>query len=155
MTTYPNSEFNIKIEAQKYKQEGDLAYKYAPFKNLQVSEDDPIKNLKKGQLIDLSTTDLNFKLSHPVDIQVQPSYDGTVNLILNDDINPPRIVNSRFTVTEDKRFKIIDRNGDNDTNIYSTNTFDLETRLFRNSNHIPFIDFLGLQEGGSLKSGTY
>ena len=39
-----------------------------------------------GAIIDLDTENLNFDLDHPVDIEVQPSYDGSVNLILNDDI---------------------------------------------------------------------
>ena len=46
-------------------------------------------------------------LEHPVNIECQPSYDGTVNLILNDDLNPPKIINTRFTKLEDNKFKII------------------------------------------------
>jgi hypothetical protein len=65
------------------------------------------------------------------------------------------LINSRFTVTEDKRYKIIDRKGDNDTNIYDEDNVDLETRLFKNYNKIPYIDFEGLQEGGNLVSGVY
>ena len=30
---------------------------------------------------------LNFNLEHPVDIQCQESYDGSVNLVLNDGYN--------------------------------------------------------------------
>jgi hypothetical protein len=33
-----------------------------------------------------------------VDIEVQPSYDGSVNLILNDGYNIPRLINSGFSV---------------------------------------------------------
>ena len=145
-TNYPETSFTIDLKVEQQKQEGDLAYQYNAFRNLQ---DD------NGKLTSLNTKELNFKLSNPVDIQVQPSYDGTVNLILNDDVNPPRLINSRFTVTEDKRFKIIDRNGDNDTNVYKKELFDSQTRLFKNSLNIPYIDFLGLQEGGNLKAGTY
>ena len=146
MAEYPQVDLTVKVNVEKFKQEGDLAYKYAPFRNMQLPD---------GSLTNLNTKDLNFKLTNPVNIDVQPSYDGTVNLILNDDVNPPRIINSRFTTIEDKRFKIIDRNGDNDTNIYSADKFDLETRLFKNSHSIPYIDFLGLQEGGNLKAGNY
>lgn len=143
---YPDYKVNCAVHAQIYDQEGDLAYKYNPFRNVQASD---------GKLKDFETKDLNFKLTHPVTIDVQPSYDGSVNLILNDDLNPPRIVNSRFTVVEDKRFNIIDRKGDNDTNIYHEERIDLDTRLFKNSNSIPYIDFHGLQEGGNLKAGNY
>ena len=51
-----------------------------------------------NELVDFTTPDLNFDLNHPVDIEVQESYDGSVNLILNDDLNNPRIINSRFTL---------------------------------------------------------
>jgi hypothetical protein len=30
---------------------------------------------------------------------IQPSYDGSVNVILNDGLNQPRMINSRFSVT--------------------------------------------------------
>jgi len=37
-------------------------------------------------------------MEHPVDILIQDAYDGAVNLLLNDDKNPPRLINSRFSV---------------------------------------------------------
>jgi len=37
-------------------------------------------------------------MEHPVDIIPQESYDGSVNLILNDGKNVPRLINSRFAV---------------------------------------------------------
>lgn len=126
--------------------EGDLAYEYSPFMNLQ-SED--------GQLNPFRTKVLNFDLEHPIDISIQPSYDGTVNLILNDDKNPPRLINSRFTVTENKTFKIIDRFGDNDTNIYKEEYLDINTKLFKTTNTISKVSFEGLNEGGQLRCGNY
>jgi hypothetical protein len=45
-----------------------------------------------------SNLGLNFDLSHPVDIIPQVSYDGSVNLVLNDDKSRPRLINSRFSV---------------------------------------------------------
>ena len=64
---------------------------------------------KAGSLIDLDTDKLNFDINHPVDITVQPSYDGSVNLILNDDKNIPRLINSRFSVREKGTYEIVDR----------------------------------------------
>lgn len=126
--------------------EGDLAYEYNPFMNLQT---------KEGELRPFRTKVLNFDLQHPIDMTIQPSYDGTVNLILNDDKNPPRLINSRFTVTENKTFKIIDRFGDNDTNVYKEEFLDINTKLFKTTNKISKISFLGLSEGGQLKCGNY
>ena len=155
---YPRIDLSLKMRAKVYSQEGDLGYVYSPFKNIQISKDYEDSNgiqFKQGQLINFKTNKLGFNLKNPIDIQVQPSYDGTVNLILNDDLNPPRIINSRFTTVEDKRFKIIDRKGDTDTNIYSDENVDLETRLFKNYNKVPYVQFLGLQEGGNLLTGNY
>jgi hypothetical protein len=154
---YPEFDLEVKVVAKTYKQEGDLDYIYQPFRNIQISKDYEANGLKykKGQLVDFRTDQLNFSLENPIDMQIQPSYDGTVNLILNDDLNPPRIINSRFTVTEDKTFKIIDRKGENDTNIYEQDNVDLETRLFKNYNVVPYVEFNGLQEGGALKAGNY
>lgn len=86
---------------------------------------------------------------------IQPSYDGSVNVILNDDKNPPRLINSRFTVTENKTYKRIDRKGTNDTNIYKEKYLDINTRLFKTTNKIPYIKFTGLSEGGNLSCGNY
>jgi hypothetical protein len=40
---------------------------------------------------------LSFDINHPVDILPQWSYDGSVNLIINDGKNIPRLINSRFS----------------------------------------------------------
>jgi hypothetical protein len=41
-----------------------------------------------------------------------------VNLIINDGINIPRLINSRFSATGKNTYEIVDRKGNNDTNIY-------------------------------------
>jgi hypothetical protein len=63
-----------------------------------------------------------------------------VNLIINDDKNPPRIINTRFSKIENNRFKIINRNQTSQSNIYNINNIDVETRLIRTSNSFPTID---------------
>ena len=108
-----------------------------------------------GELVDFITNELSFDLSHPVDIVPQYSYDGSVNLILNDGLNIPRLINSRFTVTGKNTYKIIDRKGDNDTNIYDQgNQFDVDTSLFKNVNKIPKLEYLGTANG-NMKIGNY
>ena len=108
-----------------------------------------------GELVDFITNELSFDLSHPVNILPQYSYDGSVNLILNDGLNIPRLINSRFTVTGRNTYKIIDRKGDNDTNIYDQGEqFDVDTSLFKNVNKIPKLEYLGTS-GGNLKIGNY
>ena len=102
---------------------------------------------RAGSLIDLETEDLNFDLNHPVEIEVQPSYDGSVNLILNDDKNIPKLINSRFSVREKNTYEIVDRIGENDTNIYNSSTFDKDTSLYYQYEKNPQIQFLGLVDG--------
>ena len=131
---------------KKMEMEGPLAYEYNPFFNIQKDS---------GELVPFNTEELKFDLNHPVDMTIQPSYDGSVNVILNDDKNPPRLINSRFTVTENKTYKRIDRKGTNDTNIYKQKHLEINTRLFKTTNKIPYIKFNGLSEGGNLSCGTY
>lgn len=108
-----------------------------------------------GELVDFITNELSFDISHPVEILPQHSYDGSVNLILNDGINIPRLINSRFTVTGRNTYKVIDRKGDNDTNIYDQGKqFDVDTSLFKNVNKIPKLEYLGTYSG-NMKIGNY
>ena len=109
---------------------------------------------KAGSLIDMDTEQLNFDLKHPVDIEVQPSYDGSVNLILNDDKNIPRLINSRFSPREKNTYEIVDRIGENDTNIYNSKTFDKDTSLYFQYESNPTITYLGFIKG-VLPVGQY
>jgi len=79
-----------KLLVKKYKQQGDIAWEYNALRNLKDASGS-IKNFT----IDNTKSGFNINLENPIDIECQPSYDGTVNLIINDDINPPRIINSR------------------------------------------------------------
>ena len=110
---------------------------------------------ESGELVDFITDELSFNLSHPVEILPQYSYDGSVNLILNDGLNIPRLINSRFTVTGKNTYKVVDRKGDNDTNIYDQGEqFDVDTSLFKNVNKIPKVEYLGTTNG-NMSVGNY
>lgn len=137
-----------KLWIRKFKKEGDLAYEYNPLQNILDSEN-KIKDFR------IPIDKLGIDLNHPIDIQCQQSYDGTVNLILNDDKNPPRIINSRFTTLENGKYKIITRNQLNQTNLYNESKVDSQTRLFRNVNKIPVIDLKRINYYGQLKAGNY
>ena len=137
----------MKFTLYKYPNEGDLTHTYSPLMNLVD------KDYKIGKF-----TVENFKmgdLEHPVNIECQPSYDGTVNLILNDDLNPPKIINTRFTKLEDNKFKIIKRNQAQQTNLYKVDNIDEHTRLIKSSELIPIIDLDSVANLGSLKGGMY
>lgn len=127
--------------------EGDLNHTYSALQNLQLDD----KTIGGFTV----TNKLNLSLNHPINIECQPSYDGTVNLILNDDLNPPRIINTRFSKIENNRYKIINRNQTVQSNIYTLDNVALETRLFRTTSTFPAIEFTYLQHGGQLKGGNY
>ena len=111
---------------------------------------------EKGELVDFISDELNFSLDHPVHIVPQYSYDGSVNLIINDGINVPRLINSRFSATGRNTYEIVDRKGNNDTNIYDQGEqFDIDTSLYKRVIKIPKIDFKGVSSGGNLRVGNY
>lgn len=122
---------------------------------LTSSDEQPILR-EKGELVDFISDELNFSLNHPVHIVPQYSYDGSVNLIINDGINVPRLINSRFSATGKNTYEIVDRKGNNDTNIYDQGEqFDIDTSLYKRVIKIPKIDFKGVSAGGNLRVGNY
>ena len=137
---------NTTLEVKKYKERGDLAHEYNPLEN---------KKNSVNKLTEFTTTELNVDLQHPINIECQESYDGTVNLILNDDINPPRIINTRFTVLEDNQYKIINRNQLEQSNVYKDGIIDRQTRLFRNLKVLPQVKLRKVTQYGQLMCGNY
>ncbi len=125
------------------------------WKNVPDIEQDPILR-EKGELIDFVTDEFKFSINNPVNILPQPSYDGSVNLILNDGLNEPKMINSRFSPTGKNTYQIIDRKGNNDTNIYDRGEqFDIDTSLYKKVINIPKLKFKGLSAGGNMKIGNY
>lgn len=149
--TFPSPQYNINSEGilANDKNEDDngndrskLINKYQPLYNLYKGKDnngigiDPkqekdIENL----LFPMRTTHFNFDLEHPVDIELQVSYDDSVNIILNDGKNIPRLINSRFAVQKDGTWKIPDRHKNTD-NVYKVNAnYKLDTDEAKYSNY--------------------
>jgi len=132
---------------------GTLLYEYAPFYNLlNPSATVPEKSLLPLRL-DADVAKVN--IDHPIAITTEVSYDDSVNIIVTDDVNPPKIINSRFYLTSSTEYKIADRHGNLDTNIYSADNFKIEASLIKNTNKITTIDFLGIKDGGNMKVGNY
>ena len=67
------------------------------------TETDPVL-VEAGELTDFETDELQFDLNHPVEILPQYSYDNSVNLIINDGKNKPRLINSRFSATARNKY---------------------------------------------------
>ena len=136
------------LKLKTYKQEGDLGTEYNPLRN--VLDD-------TNQIVDFNVDadSLGIDLNNPLNIECLPSYDDTVNLIINDDKNPPRIINTRFTKIEDNKYNIINRNQLEQTNIYKKSKIDQQTRLFRNINTMPKFDLMNVFNSGQLLGGNY
>ena len=156
---------NITIKPFLYQlsNKGYMAWEYNPFHNFRITDTKTVtqinseesSNVEAGSIVDLDTSLLNFDLEHPVTMDIQPSYDGTVNVIFNDNKNIPRLINSRFSTTELNTYELVDRIGDNDTNIYDQDTFDLDSSLYKRINSIPTVKFIGVNSSGQLKVGNY
>ena len=136
--TFPSPEYNGI--------NGNIVKKYSPLQNYKKSGSD-----KYGDFI----ANLNMDLKHPIDIEIQESYDGSVNLIINDDKNEPRLINSGFAVREGGKYELIERNQYEQTNKYSEEKLNSQIKLIRTIKEIPRIEFEELLYTGQLKGGNY
>lgn len=136
---------------------GNIVYEYNPLRNYRLSSDTVINGelVEAGSIVDLDTDGFNFSLNNPLEIDAQSSYDGSVNLIFNDNRNIPRLVNSRFSVLQNNTYEVVDRIGNNDTNLYDSEQFNLDTSLYKRVNTIPTITFNSVLPSGNLKVGNY
>ena len=158
-----NMNITIKPFLYQLSNKGYMAWEYNPFHNFRITDTKTVtqinseesNNVEAGSIVDLDTPLLNFDLEHPVTMDIQPSYDGTVNVIFNDNKNVPRLINSRFSTTELNTYELVDRVGDNDTNIYDQDSFDLDSSLYKRINSIPTVKFIGVNSSGQLKVGNY
>ena len=152
--TFPSPDYSNK--------RGKLIYRYEPLHNyLSDITANEFKNLSEEQKIitlvnsQFNTKSLNFDIEHPLTIDCQKSYDGSINLIFTDNKNMPRLINTRFSLYGDNEYELVDRSGDNDTNIYFEEDFEYSTSLHKIVNNIVDIKFDGVQTSGNLKVGTY
>lgn len=121
-----------------------------------LSDDDKPELYESGCIVDFETDQLKFSINNPVNILPQYSYDGSVNLIINDGNDIPRLINSRFSCIGRNKYEIVDRKGDNDVNIYDRGgQFDIDTSLYKRVVEIPTLRFLGIGYGGNLPVGNY
>lgn len=147
----PSINLNINNIIYASPEDGNLVYKYSPLQNL--------KGLNNGD-IDLSPLRISAKeaeidVNSPIDIDTELSYDDSINIIINDHINPIKVINSRFYLTSSTTYKIADRKGNIDTNIYTKENFPIETSLVKNVKSVVKLDFLGIFNGGNMPVGNY
>jgi len=91
-----------------------------------------------------------------LDMEIQPTYDGSANIIFVEAGAAPRIVNSGFSVLPNGNYEIINRNTGRDTNSYNSRNVDVSTRLFQYVENIPKLEVSKVNpSGGKLEVGTY
>lgn len=124
-----------------------------------VSEYRPLKNymgdVMNGQIQDFISKHFKFTLQKAVSMVIEEDYDGTVNIVWTDGVNPMRIVNSRFTARDAGSYEVIDRDGAKDSNLYFPEDWETTINLIAQVDQILKVRFQGVNEGGRLKSGNY
>ena len=69
--------------------------------------------------------------------------------------NSIKLINSRFYLDSAYTYKIADRKGNVDTNIYNENEFDNSSSFVKIVDSIVSLDFLGIEDGGKMPVGNY
>ena len=136
---------------------GKLLYRYSPFYNLKTLDSSEFESAEGFNLIKLrlSATNAEVDINKPIDLRAEPSYDESVNIIVNDRVNPVKIVNPRFYLTSSTTYQIADHQGNLDSNIYTKEDFKIESSLIKNVRSITTLKFLGIFDGGLMKVGNY
>ena len=131
-----------------------IDYDDEPEGKLLYDEYRPLGNFYNGQTQEFRTSGLNYTTINPVTIEIEPSYDGSVNLIITDDVNPVRLINTAFSVLPNDKYKLIKRNQEVPTNYYSFNKLE-DLTLIRTTNVLTNVNLVSVQSGGQLKGGNY
>jgi hypothetical protein len=135
---------------------------YAPLRNFipfatsdSVNDKDALLNNDINYKEEFNTAKFNLLSDRMVEIELQPSYDDSMNIIITDNYNPIRLINSRFVVKNDaKSASLADRRQNKDTNTYSDERFN-STILIKSSDKVLDLVFDGVIKGGSHKGGGY
>lgn len=138
------SSFYLSTVDKQAKYYGQLKTKYTP-----------LFNYMDAELTKFDTEKFNSDIQHPMQIELQKAYDNTTNIILTDNINSPKLINSRISIEDNSSYRIIDREGKNDTNVYEANYFNTKTSLNNKYSKIPKISYEGVLNQGNLGCGNY
>lgn len=147
--------FSTEVQAFGVPESGELLFSYGPFINL--INPTPLEDLVPTPLVPLrlNSFESGINVTEPLSLEIESSYDDSVNLVITDHTNPPKIVNSRFYLSDSTHYKIADRKGNLDTNIYSKENFKIESSLIQTVRTISQLTFLGVKDGGQMKVGSY
>lgn len=139
--TYPGIDWSLERDPITGEAEGHINYELYT----------PLGNFNDG---DFRTLGLNYTTINPVTIEIQPSYDGSVNMIITDGVNPVRMVNSAFSVLPNDKYRLIKRNQSIPTNYYTSDKLE-DLTLIRMTNVLTNVELDKVVSGGQLKGGNY
>lgn len=145
MSKYKISLSTSDVTAYSYSKKGDLGNFYSPLQNLN----------KDSGMGDFTTDKLNYDYQTPVEMELVDEYDGSENIIINNDKKFPTLINSRFSVQENNTYLIPEHSGNSVTNIYNEDSFNIESSLLKLYDKIPTLTFNGITDGGSFNCGSY
>lgn len=148
----PKFSINFSNLLQGAPEDGKLIYKYNPFYNLKIKNPTTYKDL---DILRINSKKAGLNIDSPIELDIEESYDGSANIVLNDKNNPLKIINSRFYLTDSMNYKIGDRKGNLDTNIYTNDNFSVETNLIKSVTSIVSVDLVNIYEGGKMPAGNY
>lgn len=152
--TYPSPDYNGYGYGQgttgNLKGPSKMVMRYQPLRNLYNGSIDD-----KKSALSMVTSQFGYSEDTELSIDIQQDYDKSLNIILTAKGHPPRIINTGFSVFPDGTCDIEDRNEGSDTNKYTIQELEEKTRLTTQTSTLPVLEFKGIREGGSLKSGNY
>ncbi len=113
----------------------------------------PLQNLNEAAFI---TDQIKLSGNSYVELEIQPVYDGSVNVIFTDGEHAPRVINSGFSARKDSEYEIVRRSGGKESNRYFSETVEISTRLVQTEDAIPQSEVLEVtSSGGCLEVGGY
>ena len=149
--TYPSPNYEQVNLNSNGNWEGNVVYDYRPLMNFKSDYNGGLEDVV--MIGEFNTELFNFNINFPVyDIELQNSYDGTINVIFTDNFNVPRLINTRIAF-KGSRFEIINRRGA-DSNIYNNESFNTTIKLQQQSRKLVNVEFT-THGGGELQAGSY
>lgn len=113
----------------------------------------PLQNLEYAAFI---TNEIKLSGNSYMDMDIQPVYDGSVNVLFTDGEKVPRIVNAGFSALSDGKYELVDHNGGKETNKYTIASVEIATRLVQTENSIVGVAIKSINNsGGHLEVGSY
>lgn len=126
---------------------GNLVPQYKP---LYVYLDTTISP-KVGPLVSLG---FDFSVNRPVEVTVQPSYDGSVNLLVHDrGTIPALLINSGFARVGQNGYQLFERSGQVQTNRYGPSDFQGRLQQQLRQQTAAKLALVSVTDGGQLPPG--